>query len=218
MNSVSNRPNPMFIGESPALDFLNSIASPKGKVIDWLDTESGLLDWLAKSGLCTREELDVFHSEPRIIEQANTLNDIQEFRDAFREFIQALAGGDAVQLTDPFIAKINAMLLRGTLTMQITPPEGDKDTLDATAKSATLTTQYQISQPHDLLIRIAAACAKFICEADFAHVRNCEGPTCTLYFHDVSKNRKRRWCSMSVCGNRAKAAAHRKAAAAASGG
>ncbi|MEL6323421.1 MAG: CGNR zinc finger domain-containing protein, partial [Pseudomonadota bacterium] len=44
-----------------------------------------------------------------------------------------------------------------------------------------------------------------------------EGPTCTLYFHDVSKNHKRRWCSMDICGNRAKAAAHRKARKAAKG-
>lgn len=213
MNSVSNRPAPMFIGESPALDFLNSIASPKGKVIDWLGTESGLLDWLVKSGLCTGEELDVFHGELQTIEQTNTLHDIQEFRGAFRNFIETMAGCDAVQSTGPFIDEINAILLRGTLTMQIKPPQGDQGTLDGTATLGTLTTQYQIRQPKDLLLRIAAACAKFICEADFANVRNCEGPTCTLYFHDVSKNRKRRWCSMSVCGNRAKAAAHRKAAA-----
>jgi predicted RNA-binding Zn ribbon-like protein len=37
-----------------------------------------------------------------------------------------------------------------------------------------------------------------------------------MYFLDVSKNRKRRWCSMSICGNRAKAATHRKAKAASS--
>ncbi|MGH1444963.1 MAG: CGNR zinc finger domain-containing protein [Cognatishimia sp.] len=209
MNSVSNRPEPMFIGESPALDFLNSIASPKGKVIDWLDTETGLLDWLVKSGLCTSEELEVFKSEPRTIEQTKALHDIQEFRDAFRKFIEAMAGGDVLQPTDPFITRINAILLRGTLTMQLEPSQ------DGTTRSGSLTTKYQIVQPQDFLPRIAAACAKFICEANFAYVRNCEGPTCTLYFYDVSKNRKRRWCSMSVCGNRAKAAAHRKASAAA---
>lgn len=213
MNAVSNRPDPMFIGESPALDFLNSIASPKGKVIDWLDSEPGLLDWLVKSGICTSEGSDVFQSDRRTIEQTKALHDIHEFRGAFRKFIEAMAGCDAVQPTDPFIARINAILLRGTLTMQITPPQAKQD---GVTKSVSLTTQYQIGQPQDLLPRIAAACAKFICEADFAYVRNCEGPTCTLYFYDVSKNRKRRWCSMSVCGNRAKAAAHRKASAVAS--
>ncbi len=91
-----------------------------------------------------------------------------------------------------------------------TPLRNADDADNAAAEQARRRDQVGISddkipdrQPQDFLLRIAAACAKFICEADFSYVRNCEGPTCTLYFHDVSKNR-------------AKAAAHRKAAAAAS--
>ncbi|WP_108260949.1 CGNR zinc finger domain-containing protein [Mangrovicoccus ximenensis] len=67
-----------------------------------------------------------------------------------------------------------------------------------------------LAGPQDLVIRIAEAAARLVGEADFRHVRNCEGPSCTLYFLDVSKNHRRRWCSMEVCGNRAKAAAFRK--------
>lgn len=35
-------------------------------------------------------------------------------------------------------------------------------------------------------------------------VRGCANPRCVLWFLDVSKNGSRRWCSMEVCGNRAK--------------
>ncbi|MET9919938.1 CGNR zinc finger domain-containing protein [Streptomyces sp. NPDC059605] len=35
-------------------------------------------------------------------------------------------------------------------------------------------------------------------------VRRCAHPECVLWFYDVSKNGSRRWCSMEVCGNRAK--------------
>ncbi|MFI6299425.1 CGNR zinc finger domain-containing protein [Nonomuraea sp. NPDC050790] len=35
-------------------------------------------------------------------------------------------------------------------------------------------------------------------------VRHCGNPRCVLWFLDVSKNGSRRWCSMEVCGNRAK--------------
>ncbi|MFG1706363.1 CGNR zinc finger domain-containing protein [Nonomuraea sp. M3C6] len=35
-------------------------------------------------------------------------------------------------------------------------------------------------------------------------VRKCANPQCVLWFLDVSKNGSRRWCSMEVCGNRAK--------------
>ena len=63
--------------------------------------------------------------------------------------------------------------------------------------------------PKTLLLPIAEAMGNLICEQDFTLVRTCEGPTCTLRFLDVSKAHGRRWCSMAVCGNRAKAAAHR---------
>ncbi|MFI6925053.1 CGNR zinc finger domain-containing protein [Nonomuraea spiralis] len=36
-------------------------------------------------------------------------------------------------------------------------------------------------------------------------LRKCANPSCVLWFLDVSKNGSRRWCSMEVCGNRAKA-------------
>jgi len=40
-------------------------------------------------------------------------------------------------------------------------------------------------------------------------VKNCEGPTCTMLFLDTTKGHARRWCTMAVCGNRAKQASHR---------
>ncbi len=35
-------------------------------------------------------------------------------------------------------------------------------------------------------------------------VRQCQSPTCTIYFVDTSRSGDRRWCSMTACGNRAK--------------
>jgi predicted RNA-binding Zn ribbon-like protein len=35
-------------------------------------------------------------------------------------------------------------------------------------------------------------------------IRQCESPSCTLYFVDNSRRGDRRWCSMSGCGNKAK--------------
>jgi predicted RNA-binding Zn ribbon-like protein len=63
--------------------------------------------------------------------------------------------------------------------------------------------------PESLLLPIGEILAKFVCEEDFADVKACEGHTCTLMFADHTRRRARRWCSMAVCGNRAKQAAHR---------
>lgn len=43
-----------------------------------------------------------------------------------------------------------------------------------------------------------------------ARVKRCEGARCALLFVDTSRPGHRRWCSMDRCGNRAKAAAHRR--------
>ncbi|NKZ03124.1 CGNR zinc finger domain-containing protein [Actinomadura latina] len=39
-------------------------------------------------------------------------------------------------------------------------------------------------------------------------VKPCAHPDCVLHFYDTTKSGTRRWCSMAVCGNRAKAARH----------
>jgi predicted RNA-binding Zn ribbon-like protein len=49
---------------------------------------------------------------------------------------------------------------------------------------------------------------------DLARLRRCEGQGCAWLFLDTSRNASRRWCDMSVCGNRAKARRHRNRQAA----
>jgi len=39
-------------------------------------------------------------------------------------------------------------------------------------------------------------------------IRRCQNPGCVLWFFDTTRNGTRRWCSMEVCGNRAKARRH----------
>jgi predicted RNA-binding Zn ribbon-like protein len=39
-------------------------------------------------------------------------------------------------------------------------------------------------------------------------VRECAGERCPVLYLDTSRNRSRRWCSMEVCGSRAKASAY----------
>ncbi|MGY4399019.1 putative RNA-binding Zn ribbon-like protein [Sphingomonas sp. UYAg733] len=41
-------------------------------------------------------------------------------------------------------------------------------------------------------------------------IRQCQSPTCTLFFIDTSRAADRRWCSMSGCGNKAKVAEFRR--------
>jgi len=51
---------------------------------------------------------------------------------------------------------------------------------------------------------VALAAVRLFTEGDFHRIRECGGHACGWLFYDRSKNNRRRWCEMEVCGNRAK--------------
>jgi predicted RNA-binding Zn ribbon-like protein len=57
-----------------------------------------------------------------------------------------------------------------------------------------------------LLAAIARSAAELVAEGSKAPIRICANPQCGLFFYDKSRTHRRRWCSMSVCGNRSKVA------------
>jgi hypothetical protein len=57
---------------------------------------------------------------------------------------------------------------------------------------------------------IAAAAAKVAVEQRLDRVKICPADDCRWAFYDTSRNHSRQWCSMDVCGNRAKARTHRQ--------
>jgi predicted RNA-binding Zn ribbon-like protein len=70
--------------------------------------------------------------------------------------------------------------------------------------------QRRWDSPESLLFPLARSLADLVCTEDFTHVKACEGLGCTLLFVDRTRGHVRRWCSMAICGNRAKQSAHRQ--------
>lgn len=60
-----------------------------------------------------------------------------------------------------------------------------------------------------LLGPIVRAAAELLTSDHGRRIRECAGETCGWLFLDVSRNGRRRWCDMRVCGNRAKVRRHR---------
>jgi predicted RNA-binding Zn ribbon-like protein len=56
------------------------------------------------------------------------------------------------------------------------------------------------------LLAIATAAAA---DGTWSRLKACRSATCRWAFYDAARNRSRKWCSMAVCGNRAKARAFR---------
>jgi len=59
-----------------------------------------------------------------------------------------------------------------------------------------------------LLWPIATSAAELLVSEDVGKIRECEAGDCYWLFLDNSRNRSRRWCSMTSCGNREKARRH----------
>ena len=50
-------PPAIFVGDAPALDFLNSIATPVDTPVDWIADGASLLNWLAQAQLVQADVL-----------------------------------------------------------------------------------------------------------------------------------------------------------------
>ena len=55
---------------------------------------------------------------------------------------------------------------------------------------------------------IALSAAQLLVDLNKYVLKKCASDKCVLIFMDVSKAKRRRWCSMELCGNRSKAATH----------
>ncbi len=209
------RPAPLFLADNPALDFLNSIGAPTGHEFEWIDDGDDLLNWLESTKLVPPETLAHFRGSVASEVLNAVAAEARDLRNWFREFIASHAGKELGFSAFKDLGRLNLLLEKDAVYTQV----GIQGPQESTGKGTTnfsdenralgLKVHRRWDQPADLLLPIAQAMAELICRIDFARVRNCEGPTCTMWFHDVSKNHTRRWCSMEICGNRAKAAAYR---------
>ncbi len=196
----SSKPPPYLVADHLALDFLNSICAPTGEMIDWLDTGEEALNWLIASQAV--EKSDVEHLQAP--EFSQLLNKTADTLKKYREDLRIKLLSRKQEDLDAIILDLNSILEKDTLYYSIQN--------DETAAGKSLNIRREYVSPDQLILPIAHAVADLICNQNYDRIRNCDGPTCTIEFLDTSKNGKRRWCSMQVCGNRAKASAHRQRA------
>jgi predicted RNA-binding Zn ribbon-like protein len=204
------RPAPFFIADDVALDFLNTIASPWGAEIEWLANGADLVVWLDQAACLPADVAAQFRAQAGTRALDAVAGEARELREWFRGFAAKHAGRALERRALCELAPLNELLGCDEAYWEIeyAPPAGE-DGADNDAHALQWRTQRRWSNPRTLLLPLAHAMGDLICEKDFSLVRRCEGQGCTLWFLDVSKAHARRWCSMAVCGNRAKAAAHR---------
>jgi predicted RNA-binding Zn ribbon-like protein len=203
---MNHRPPALFIADAPALDFLNSIATPVDTPVEWIDSGDGLLAWLRQADLVPDEVLARLRRQALPGELDAVAAQARTLREWFRGFVRTHRGRplEAKHLKE--LDPLNRLLERDEVFSQVVAPR------DGAAAAFEYRRTRRWRSPESLLLPIGEMLARFVCEEDFAQVRACEGATCTLMFADHTRSHSRRWCSMSVCGNRAKVAAHRSRA------
>jgi predicted RNA-binding Zn ribbon-like protein len=198
---MPDRPPPFFIADHLALDFLNSIASPKDVQVEWLRDGRDLVDWLEQAHVIAADVAARF----RRSKDQRALDDVagraREFRDWLRAFVTRHMGKPLTTSSAKALGPLNELLAGDTSYPVVEAARGEQ--------ALRLRRARRWEGPDELLRPIAEAAADLVCSVDFRLIRACEGSPCTLVFLDRTKGHGRRWCSMAVCGNRAKAAAHR---------
>jgi predicted RNA-binding Zn ribbon-like protein len=113
-------------------------------------------------------------------------------------------------------------LLRGLLFANNGEPLDPKllDTLNASIEDLRLVVRFERNDASTLsperngiegaLGSILAIVHRSMTAGTWSRLKACRADTCQWAFYDKSKNRSAHWCSMAVCGNRAKARSYRR--------
>jgi predicted RNA-binding Zn ribbon-like protein len=200
---VRHEPPAIFVADSLGLDFLNSIAAPVDTPIDWLDSGDGFLNWLAQAELVPADARDELKARAMPGELDKVADQARALREWFRGFVHKHMGRSLTPKALQELEPLNRLLERDEAFSRISrqrDSEGDHLALQMIRRWRS---------PESLLLPTGGALAQLVCEENFANIKACEGHSCTLVFADRTRRRARRWCSMAICGNRAKQAAHR---------
>ena len=201
---MQSHPPAMFLADSMGLDFLNSIATPVDTPVDWIADGDGLLRWLAQAALVPSDVLDDLKARATPDEFDEVADQARGLREWFRGFVRKHMGRPLTPRALKELEPLNRLLARDEVFSRIVPHRHHEHDGFALARAR------RWHAPDSLLLPIGEAMAKVVCEESFADIKACEGPACTLMFADHTRARARRWCSMAICGNRAKQAAHRQ--------
>lgn len=157
--------------------FVNTAELEEGR--DDLREPAGLIRWLAEHGLASARSRATHRDA----------DDARAVREALRELLRANNG-----------------------------VEVDRDsasaTLDEAARRAGLAVRFDSGSIRLVPTRggvggavalVLAAVAETMADGSWRKLKACRADDCRWAFVDHARNRSRQWCSMSVCGNRAKA-------------
>jgi predicted RNA-binding Zn ribbon-like protein len=186
----------IFVGNHPCLDFINTRMIVRGKPTDLLESFEDLLQWLVQAKM-----LDVSAGEDAITRWDMTVREYSfdeaiTLRRTLRTMVEHIVAGQPIPAAT--VTVVNQLLAQCHGYPQLLYTNGH----------FVRRFHSDVSQASRLLTPLAEAMSDLLCSGNLSLVKKCRNNACILYFYDTTKNHARNWCSMQLCGNRMKVAAH----------
>lgn len=186
------------VGDDLALGLLNSTTRQGGAHVDLLGDGAAYVRWLRQAGFVDEGDETAIRASFSPVDLDPVAAEAREMREWLRSVVADWAARDAVDA--PLEGAVRDRL-NGILSLEHRFTEVGEQGIAQRCR-------WEVAR--QLLTPPAAAAAHLLTEEDPKLVRHCEGIGCSMWFYDRTKSHRRRWCSMALCGNRAKARAHRE--------
>jgi predicted RNA-binding Zn ribbon-like protein len=180
------------------LDFVNTLDNrPSGEPKELLARCGDLVRFAEDTGILTPAQADRWFvwSEADPDETQRVLEAAVELREAMYAVFSAVIAKRAVPPSA--LALLNRYIQLAAQHVSLTPANGGFAwRYDSHGDSP--------DGFETILWPIVRSAAELLASDNLPFVRACSSKTCQWFFLDTSKNHRRRWCSMKLCGNRAK--------------
>jgi predicted RNA-binding Zn ribbon-like protein len=181
------------------LAFVNTMETVRGRDRDHLPDAATALRWFQGHDLL---HLDTLHDWLGRLRADATMDDqvigkVRRVRAAMRELVEA-----SVERRPPDRAALDRVnrMLRTPYTYHLVPaPDG-----------VSLNHRHDGDPIEGALARLVESVAREVSQGHPERLRICANEDCRWAFNDTSPTGRRKWCDMSTCGNRAKAARFRE--------
>lgn len=191
----------VFIGERLWLDFINTDGVRRGARVDVLRDFEQLIRWLEATSVLDGERAGGIRR--RALQQpagaTASLADARRIRASLRALAER--GAQVPDVRVNALGEINRVLGRSAGTRRVEAREDGSFVRSFVPVGDAFA---------GLMIPVVESAADALVTGELVRVRRCADARCLHVFFDSTKNGRRRWCDMSTCGNRAKAARHRR--------
>ena len=188
MKDTTNENHLDFVGDDLAINFINTRRMVEGQLRDTLQSDSDVKAWIRRLEVPVAKGSLTFGD-------GELLDGARELRDIALAAVQDRKSGKR-----PSLVALNRFLADAPSHAMLTTDD---------ARNIRVTRVYGKETVEAFLAPVAEAVADLLSDGDFELVRHCEGHDCVMWFYDRTKGHRRRWCTSTGCGNRAKVAAFR---------